>query len=91
MVKHSFGDGYKEQVADNDAGGWLLVSVLGVLILGLAIWAVVMVADRRGDWYASDHDRARLLAARFAAGAVGAASRRWLAVLGEHRALGARR
>jgi hypothetical protein len=93
LVKHSFGDGYKEEVADHDAGGWLPVSVLGVLILGLASWAVVMVADRRGDRHPSDRDRARLLAARFAAGAIGAAHRRRLTVLGDgaHRALGPRR
>jgi hypothetical protein len=69
------------------------VSVLGVLIVGLASWAVVTLADRRGDRRPSDRDLARLLAARFAAGAVGAAHRRRLSVLGddEHRALGARR
>jgi hypothetical protein len=69
------------------------VSVLGVLILGLASWAVVRLADRRGDRCASDRDRARLLAARFAAGAIGAAHGRRLAVLGDgaHRKLGARR
>jgi hypothetical protein len=86
-----FGDGYKEEVADDDAGGWLLVSVLGVLNVGLASWAVVTLADRRRDRRPGDRGRARLLAARFAAGAIGAAHRRRLAVLGEHRALEARR
>jgi hypothetical protein len=73
-------------------GGGLVVSLSRVLVSGLASWAVVRLAGRRGDWHGT-RDRARLLAARFAAGAIGAARRRRLAVLGdhEHRALGARR
>ena len=69
------------------------MSVLGVLIAGLAIWAVVvMFAGRRGDRH-GDRGRGRLLAAWFAEGAIGAAHRRRLAVLGddEHGELGARR
>jgi hypothetical protein len=87
------GDGYEEEGADDDAGGWLVVSVLAVLILGLASWAVVRLAGRRGDRHASDHALTRPLAARCAAGAIGAAQRRRLAVLGDHdrRGLGARR
>ena len=74
-------------------GRWLLVSVSRVLVSGLASWAVVvMFAGRRGDRHGT-RGRGRLLAARFAAGAIGAARRRRLAVLSddEHRALGARR
>jgi uncharacterized membrane protein len=74
-------------------GGWLLVSVSTVLVLGLAVW-VVTLADRRGDRHSSHRDLARLQAARFAAGAIGEEKHRpGLAVLGEdeYRELGARR
>jgi hypothetical protein len=83
----------QQEVADDGAGGWLLVSLSRVPISGLASWAVVVrFAGRRGDRHTSDRELARLLAAWFAAGAVGAAHRRRLSVLGdhEHRALGAR-
>ena len=75
-------------------GEGLVVSLSTVLVLGLASWAVVRLAGRRGDWHGTrGRDRGRLLAARFAAGAIGAARRRRLAVLGddEHGELGARR
>jgi hypothetical protein len=73
-------------------GGWLVVSLSTALVSGLASWAVVRLAGRRGDRHGT-RDRPRLLAARFAAGAIGAARRRRLAVLGddEHSELGARR
>jgi len=73
-------------------GGWLVVSLSTALVLGLASWAVVRLAGRRGDRH-GNRDRARPLAARCAAGAIGEAHRRQLSVLGddEHRALGARR
>jgi uncharacterized membrane protein (DUF2068 family) len=73
-------------------GGGLVVSLSTALVLGLASWAVVRLASRRGDRHGT-RDRPRLLAARSAAGAIGAAHRRRLAVLGdhEHGELGARR
>jgi hypothetical protein len=74
-------------------GRWLLVSVSRVLVSGLASRAVVvMFAGRRRDRH-GNRDRGRPLTAWFAAGAIGAAHRRWLAVLGddEHGELGARR
>jgi hypothetical protein len=73
-------------------GGGLVVSLSTALVSGLASWAVVRLASRRGDRH-GNRDRARPLAARFAAGAIGAAHRRRLSVLGdhEHGALGARR
>jgi hypothetical protein len=73
-------------------GGWLVVSLSTALVSGLASWAVVRLASRRGDRRGT-RDRPRLLAARFAEGAIGAARRRRLAVLGddEHGELGARR
>jgi hypothetical protein len=73
-------------------GGWLLVSVSTTLVLGLASWAVVRLAGRREDRH-GNCDLARLLAARFAAGQIGTAHRRRLAILrdDEHRGLGARR
>jgi hypothetical protein len=82
----------QQEVADDGAGGWLVVSPSTALVLGLASWAVVRFAGRRGDRHGT-RDRGRLLAARFAVGVIGAARRRRLAVLGdhEHRALGARR
>jgi hypothetical protein len=85
-------DRWQQEVADDGARGGLVVSLSRVLVSGLASWAVVRLAGRRGDRHGT-RDRARLLAARFAAGAIGAARRRRLAVLGdhEHRALGARR
>jgi len=84
------GDG--EEVAEDD-GGWLLVSV-STVVLGPALWAVVTLADRGGDRHGSDHDPARPLAARFAAGAIGVEDhRRRLAVPcdDERRELAARR
>jgi hypothetical protein len=90
----SFGDGYGEEVADDAAGGWRLVSVSTTPVLALASWAVVTLADRRGDRHGNHRDRVRLLAARFAAGEIGEQERRRrLAVLGDdqHRGLGARR
>jgi hypothetical protein len=73
-------------------GGWLVVSLSTALVLGLASWVVVRLAGRRADRHGT-RDRARPLAARFAAGAIGEAHLRRLAVLDddEHRALGARR
>jgi hypothetical protein len=73
-------------------GGGLVVSLSTALVLGLGSWAVVRLAGRRGDRH-GNRGRGRPLAARFAAGAIGAAHRRRLSVLGddEHRALGARR
>ena len=71
----------------------MLVSVSTALVSGLASRAVVvMFAGRRGDRHGT-RDRGRPLAARFAAGVIGAAHRRRLAVLGdhEHGELGARR
>jgi hypothetical protein len=61
--------------------------------VGLASRAVVvMFAGRRGDRHGT-RDRGRPLTAWFAEGAIGAAHRRRLAVLGdhEHGELGARR
>jgi hypothetical protein len=50
-------------------GGWLLVS---------------LPTARRGDRHGNDHDRARLLAASFAAGKLGEEEHwPWLAVLGD--------
>ena len=73
-------------------GGGLVVSLSTALVSGLASWAVVRLASRRGDRHGT-RGRGRPLAARFAAGAIGAARRRRLSVLSddEHRALGARR
>ena len=73
-------------------GGWLVVSLSTALVSGLASWAVVRLASRRGDRHGT-RGRGRPLAARFAAGAIGAAHRQRLSVLSddEHRALGARR
>ena len=74
-------------------GGWLLVSLSAATVVGLAIWAVVMPADRRGDQHTSDRDLARLLVAGCAAGESGQVHRRRLTVLGddEHRELGTQR
>jgi hypothetical protein len=74
-------------------GGWLLMSLSMATVVGLAIWAVVTPADRRGDQHTSDRDRARLLVAGCAAGESGQVHWRRLTVLGddEHRELGARR
>ena len=71
--------------------GWLLVSM--ATVVGLAIWAAVTPADRRGDRHTSDRDLARLLVAGCAAGESGQVHRRQLTVLGddEYRELGARR
>jgi hypothetical protein len=82
----------QQEVADDGAGGWLVVSLSMALVLGLASWAVVRLAGRRGDRHGS-RDLPRPLTAWFAAGAIGAAHRRRLAVLGdgEHGELGARR
>ena len=55
-------------------GGGLLVSLSTALVSGLASWAVVRLASRRGDRHGT-RDRPRLLAARFAAGAIDAARR----------------
>jgi len=74
-------------------GGWLLVSLSTATVVGLAIWAVVTPADRRGDHHTSDRDLARLLVAGCAAGESGQVLRRRLTVLGddEHRELGTQR
>lgn len=71
--------------------GWLLVSM--ATVVGLAIWAAVTPADRRGDRHTSDRDLARLLVAGCAVGESGQVLRRRLTVLGddEHRKWGARR
>ena len=69
------------------------MSLSTALVSSLASRAVVvMFAGRRGDRHGT-RDRGRPLAARFAAGVIGAAHRRRLAVLGdhEHGELGARR
>jgi len=73
-------------------GGGLVVSLSTALVSGLASWAVVRLAGRRGDRHGT-RDRGRPLAARFAAGVIGAAQRRRLSLLGdhEHGELGARR
>ena len=69
------------------------MSLSTALVSGLASRAVVvMFAGRRGDRHGT-RDRGRPLTAWFAEGAIGAAHRRRLAVLGdhEHGELGARR